>query len=158
MSSFRFLRFYGFPGSQDGIDQSGCHRLSAQIVGTMESTHSYYEMLKNAMLRLKTTWAIPPIYGPGLFNLYQIYLLRFTHRYSSTSSNRRGLPAVRLQLAVVPKTWIALNLLLLWSRRYGYACSNMHTYPHLPDSNSKRLRKILNLGTTASLPASCPFI
>ncbi len=69
----------------------------------------------------------------------------------------KGWPAVRL--AVVPKIGMSLVLLLLWSRRYGYACYYWrHAYPHLPDPNSKRLRKILNLGTTASLPASSPLI
>ncbi len=32
-----------------------------------------------------------------------------------------------------------------------------YAYPYLPDPNSKRLRKILNFGTTASLPASSPL-
>ena len=36
-------------------------------------------------------------------------------------------------------------------------CMAMHACPHLPDPNSNRLRKILNLGTTASLTASSPF-
>ena len=47
----------------------------------------------------------------------------------------KGWPAVKL--AVVPKIGISLSLFSLWSRRY-----------------SKRLRKILNLGTTASLPVA----
>ena len=55
----------------------------------------------------------------------------------------KGWPAVRL--AIVPKIGISLSLLLLWSRRYGYACY------------WERLRKILNSGTTASIPASSSF-
>ncbi len=54
------------------------------------------------------------------------------------SAREKGWPVARL--AVVPKIRISLSLLLSWSRRY-----------------SKRLRKILNLGTTASLTASSPL-
>ncbi len=56
-------------------------------------------------------------------------------------ASTKGWPAVRL--AVVPK--IGTSLVLLFESL------------HLPDPNSKRLRKILNLGTTASLKASSPL-
>ena len=39
----------------------------------------------------------------------------------------------------------------------GPGLQQQQAYPHLPDPNSKRLRKIPILGTTASLAASSPF-
>ncbi len=67
----------------------------------------------------------------------------------------KGWLAVRL--AIVPKIVISLSLLLLWSRRYGCSCYYWRPCPHLPDLNRKWMRKILNLGTTASLTTRQPL-